>query len=74
MMIRTITGEKRIWEYNNTLRREGVAVPIVRGMAHDVTERKQAEGRLTELNECLLSFGADPIENINRLVALCGSS
>src|SRR6266496_707705 len=24
-------GERRIWEYNNTLRREGVASPIVRG-------------------------------------------
>lgn len=36
-------GERRIWEYNNTLRREGVAAPIVRGMAWDVTERKRAE-------------------------------
>jgi PAS domain S-box-containing protein len=36
-------GERRIWEYNNTLRTEGVASPIVRGMARDVTERKRAE-------------------------------
>jgi PAS domain S-box-containing protein len=36
-------GERRIWEYNNTLRTEGVAAPIVRGIAHDVTERKRAE-------------------------------
>ena len=39
-------GKRRIWEYNNTLRTEGVALPIVRGMARDVTERKQAEAAL----------------------------
>jgi PAS domain S-box-containing protein len=38
----------------------------------EIAERKRAEGRLAKLNECLLSFGADPNENINRLVALCG--
>jgi signal transduction histidine kinase/ActR/RegA family two-component response regulator len=27
---------------------------------------------MARLNQCLLSFGADPAENINRLVALCG--
>src|SRR5579862_2765735 len=43
----TRTGERRIWEYNNTLRTEGVATPIVRGMARDVTERKQAQLALT---------------------------
>jgi formate hydrogenlyase transcriptional activator len=36
-------GERRIWEYKNTLRREGVVSPIVRGMARDITERKRAE-------------------------------
>ncbi|MCX6032541.1 MAG: GAF domain-containing protein [Chloroflexi bacterium] len=41
----TRTGERRVWEYDNTLRTEGVAVPIVRGMAHDVTERLRAEKR-----------------------------
>lgn len=34
--------------------------------------RKRAEERLAKLNACLLSFGADPNENINRLVAFCG--
>ncbi len=42
----TRNGERRIWEYNNTLRTEGVASPIVRGMAHDITERKRAEAEL----------------------------
>ena len=36
-------GERKIWEYKNTLRTEGVAFPIVRGMARDITERKRAE-------------------------------
>jgi len=42
----THTGERRIWEYHNTLRTEGVAEPIVRGMARDVTECKRAEAAL----------------------------
>jgi PAS domain S-box-containing protein len=42
------------------------------GVAVDLTERKQAEERLTKMNECFLNFGADPLENINRLTALCG--
>lgn len=46
--------------------------PAIIGTLLDITERKKAEERLAELNECLLSFGADPNENINRLVAFCG--
>src|SRR6266496_2107774 len=46
MAVVTRTGERRVWEYHNTLRTEGVAVPIVRGMAHDVTERMRAEAAL----------------------------
>jgi PAS domain S-box-containing protein len=48
MKVRTATGETRLWEYYNTLRTEGVATPIVRGMAHDVTERRQALKREKE--------------------------
>jgi diguanylate cyclase (GGDEF)-like protein/PAS domain S-box-containing protein len=36
--ISTHSGEIRIWEYNNTLRTEGVSRPIVRGSAHDITQ------------------------------------
>ena len=43
MSVRTRSGEIRIWEYNNTLREEGLAEPIVRGMAHDITARHRAE-------------------------------
>ncbi len=46
-------GERRIWEYSNTLRTEGVASPIVRGMAHDVTERMRAEAALRQSEAAL---------------------
>ncbi|MGA9348957.1 MAG: PAS domain S-box protein, partial [Anaerolineae bacterium] len=36
------------------------------------TERKRAEERLARMNECFLNLGTDPLENINRLTALCG--
>src|SRR5260370_42710928 len=42
MTVVTRSGEQRFWEYHNTLRTEGVATPIVRGIAHDVTERVRA--------------------------------
>ena len=54
MAVMTRTGERRIWEYHNTLRTEGVASPVVRGMAHDVTEQKRAEKLLREANANLL--------------------
>jgi PAS domain S-box-containing protein len=48
MKVRTATGETRLWEYYNTLRTDGVETPIVRGMAHDVTERREALKREKE--------------------------
>lgn len=48
MKVKTATGEVRLWEYYNTLRTEGVERPIVRGMAHDVTERREALKREKE--------------------------
>jgi len=48
MRVRTAGGETRVWEYYNTLRTQGVQSPIVRGMAHDVTERRQALKREKE--------------------------
>nr|MBU1327927.1 diguanylate cyclase [Candidatus Omnitrophota bacterium] len=35
-------------------------------------EHQVIENHFIKLNKCFLSFGSDPIENINRLVALCG--
>lgn len=46
MTMQTRSGERRIWEYRNTLRTEGLATPIVRGIAHDITERRRAEQAL----------------------------
>ncbi|MBI5935102.1 MAG: PAS domain S-box protein [Chloroflexi bacterium] len=49
--IQTKGGERRVWEYQNTIRTEGVAQPIVRGMARDITERKRAEDELHKSEE-----------------------
>ncbi len=48
MIVVARNGERRIWEYHNTLRTEGVKNPIVRGMARDITERKRAEKALRD--------------------------
>jgi PAS domain S-box-containing protein len=54
MVVLTKTGERRIWEYHNTLRTDCVNSPIVRGIAHDVTEQKRAEQDLRRLSGQLL--------------------
>ena len=46
MVVLTKAGELRIWEYHNTLRTENVAEPVVRGIAHDITDQKRAEKAL----------------------------
>jgi PAS domain S-box-containing protein len=51
MLVITRARERRVWEYRNTLRTEGVPAPIVRGMAHDITERLRAEKALRESEE-----------------------
>jgi len=51
LVVVTRTGERRIWEYNNTLRTDGVSSPIIRGMAHDITERRQADQALQKAQE-----------------------
>ena len=51
MVLMTRNGERRIWEYHNTLRTDGLPAPIVRGMAHDVTERRRAEAALQNSEE-----------------------
>ena len=48
MAVQTRTGERRFWEYHNTLRTEGVETPVVRGLAFDITERLRSEDQLRE--------------------------
>lgn len=44
-------GEERIIEYDNSVRRDNAAYPVVRFIARDVTERVQAERALRESEE-----------------------
>lgn len=61
----TRSGEIRLWEYNNSLRRDGVSSPVVRGLAHDVTEQKRAESALRRSEEKFAkAFRASPMEMV----------
>jgi PAS domain S-box-containing protein len=51
MLIQTRTGERRVLEYYNSLRTEGVDTPIVRGIARDITEARRAQKALRESEE-----------------------
>ena len=46
LTVLTKNNERRIWEYDNSLRSDGVQYPIVRGIAKDVTEQKLASDAL----------------------------
>ncbi len=70
MMIQTAQGENRIWEYNNTLRTEGLAEPIVRSMARDVTEQKSAEREVKKTLEKLRKAIGGIIQVISQTVEL----
>ncbi len=67
MAVVTRSGKRRIWEYHNTLRTIGVAKPIVRGMAHDVTERVQAEKALRATNDELLKTAREQERTLHEL-------
>jgi PAS domain S-box-containing protein len=55
MVVMTRSGERRIWEYSNTLRRQGTAKPIVSGIARDLTEQKRAEKMAQEAHQNLIA-------------------
>jgi two-component system sensor histidine kinase/response regulator len=44
--VQSARGKTVVLEYNMSIRREGVATPIARGMARDVTERMRAEAQI----------------------------
>ena len=66
LAVLTRTGERRIWEYHNTLRTDGVPFPIVRGMAHDITERLRTENALRRSEDSYRNFVAQSSEGIFR--------
>jgi len=57
LRIQTACGEIRLWDYQTTLRTEGVPVPVVRGMAQDITERRRAEESIRVQAHMLDSVG-----------------
>ena len=72
MLVQTRTGERRIWEYHNTLRTEGVAEPIVRSLARDITEQKHAERELRLIFE--ITRGLITTPNLDELLKLIHAS
>ncbi|HTU41059.1 MAG TPA: PAS domain S-box protein [Candidatus Aquilonibacter sp.] len=69
LAVMTRSGERRIWEYSNTLRREGTAKPIVSGIARDVTEQKRAEKvarETSELNRQIIASASEGIAVYDR--------
>ncbi len=51
MKVRTRSGEERLIEYDNSLRRKRLGKPIVRCIGRDVTEQRRAEHALRESEE-----------------------
>jgi len=70
MLVQTRSGERRVWEYYNSLRTEGVAAPIVRGMARDITDRMRAEAMLASEKRVLemIATGASLPDLLETLV------
>jgi PAS domain S-box-containing protein len=66
-LVQTSSGERRILEYHNTLRTEGVATPVVRGMARDVTEQRRAEKTMSDLRRELELTMSSMEEGVHRV-------
>ena len=53
LAVLTRGGKRCFWEYHCTLRTDSIETPVVRGIAHDVTERIEAEKSLRDTNRIL---------------------
>jgi PAS domain S-box-containing protein len=64
----------RVWvELATTCIYDTAGRPVaVQGIARDISARKRDEQRLTRLRDCFLTFGPDPLANINQLTAVAG--
>lgn len=61
--VMTKRGEVRLWEYDNSLRQDGINGPVIRGLAHDVTEQKRAEAaRRSSEEKFARAFRSSPVE------------
>ena len=61
----------QVWSVRALFGREGQAIEY-QFVGQDITRRKQAEERLSEVNNAFLSFTPDPVNNINILTGLAG--
>lgn len=80
-----IGGQSQVFEWVH-LRKDGVpfyaevslnaitlnGVGHLQAIVRDISERKKSDEQLRKFSECLLSFTADPLYNINLLTRLCG--
>jgi len=68
MRVVTLFSGERIWEYRNTLDLDEQSVPIIRGVAADVTEREEAFHEVRRSEEHFRSI----IENASDIIAIVG--
>lgn len=66
MNIVTRDGRRRIWKYRNTLEMGEQSVPVIRGVARDVTEREEAVRAVLRSEEYFRSI----IENVSDIIAI----
>jgi PAS domain S-box-containing protein len=61
-------GGRRIWEYRSTIEKNEGAAPVVRGVAHDVTEREEKFLDVRRSEDYFRSI----IENASDIIAIIG--
>ncbi len=69
MMIRTRSGEKRVWEYHNRLLRQRGRKAVITGLAHDVTDFVRAEESLKRQSRRLQVL-SQAIQRINTVLEI----